>query len=78
MVGLVGPKMMRRPPPWWFVEKTRAGEGVTGHNVRYVLGFGLAGVIIAFLAIWIYFSLGRQPHDISVDPTGHPQSPISR
>lgn len=25
-----------------------ARDGVTGHNVRYVLGFGLAGVVIAF------------------------------
>ena len=25
-----------------------AREGVTGHDVRYVLGFGLAGVIVAF------------------------------
>ncbi|HLQ90150.1 MAG TPA: hypothetical protein VK148_08960 [Xanthobacteraceae bacterium] len=25
-----------------------ARQGVTGHNVRYVLGFGLLGVIIAF------------------------------
>ena len=53
-------------------QKTRIRAGVTGHNVRYVLGFSLAGVIIAFLAIWIYFSFGRQPNDISVDST--PQS----
>ena len=32
--------------------KTRGG--VTGHNVRYVLAFGLAGVIIAFIVIAIY------------------------
>jgi hypothetical protein len=32
---------------------TRARQGVTGHNVRYVLGFGLAGAI-AVLAV-IYF-----------------------
>jgi hypothetical protein len=30
-------------------------SGVTGHNVRYVLAFGLAGVIAAFAAIAIYF-----------------------
>jgi hypothetical protein len=34
--------------------KTRGG--VTGHNVRYVLAFGLAGVIIAFLLIAFYFA----------------------
>lgn len=27
----------------------------TGHNVRYVLAFGLAGVIIAFIVIALYF-----------------------
>jgi|SoiMethySBSTD1v2_1073268.scaffolds.fasta_scaffold229232_1 hypothetical protein len=30
---------------------TKARAGVTGHNVRYVLAYGLAGVIIAFLII---------------------------
>ena len=34
---------------------TKARGGVTGHNVRYVLAFGLAGVIIAFLLIGLYF-----------------------
>jgi hypothetical protein len=39
------------------VPTARARAGVTGHNVRYVLGFGLAGVVIAFLAIYlVYFS----------------------
>jgi len=35
--------------------KTNARAGVTGHHVRYVLAFGLAGVIIAFLFIGLYF-----------------------
>lgn len=34
---------------------TKARAGVTGHKVRYVLAFGLAGVIIAFLIIALYF-----------------------
>ncbi len=34
---------------------TEARQGVTGHNVRYVLGFGLAGVIVAFALIYIYY-----------------------
>jgi hypothetical protein len=34
---------------------TKARAGVTGHNVRYVLAFGLVGVIIAFLIIALYF-----------------------
>ena len=34
----------------------RARAGVTGHNVRYVLSFGLLAVIIAFaIAYLIYF-----------------------
>jgi hypothetical protein len=32
---------------------TRARQGVTGHNVRYVLVFGIVGVVILFaLAYW--------------------------
>ena len=38
---------------------TEARQGVTGHNVRYVLGFGIAGVVIvfaiAYLAVRGYF-----------------------
>jgi hypothetical protein len=30
-----------------------ARGGVTGHGVRYVLGFGLATAIVALSAIWI-------------------------
>ena len=33
---------------------TQARQGVTGHNVRYVLAFGVAGAIIA-LAIIAWF-----------------------
>jgi hypothetical protein len=33
----------------------RTRGGVIRHNVRYVLAFGLAGVIIAFIVIAIYF-----------------------
>ena len=28
-------------------------QAVTGHNVRYVLLFGIASVVIAFAMIWI-------------------------
>ena len=38
------------------VPTTKARQGVTGNNVRYVLGFGLAAVVIAFAVIFfIYF-----------------------
>lgn len=33
----------------------RARAGVTGHNVRYVLGFGLAGIIVAFIIVYLIF-----------------------
>jgi len=34
---------------------TEARQGVTGHNVRYVLLFGLGGVILAFALIYAVF-----------------------
>lgn len=34
---------------------TEARAGVTGHNVRYVLYFGLAGVVVAFALIYAAF-----------------------
>jgi hypothetical protein len=30
----------------------QARQGVTGHNVRYVLGFGLAGAVIGHRGDW--------------------------
>ena len=44
------------------VPKTKARGGVTGHNVRYVLTFGLMGVIAAFIALGIYYGLGDKPN----------------
>jgi hypothetical protein len=39
------------------VPARQARQGVTGHNVRYVLGFSIAAVIIVFGIIWlIYFA----------------------
>jgi hypothetical protein len=34
---------------------TEAREGVTGHNVRYVLIVSLVGVVLVFGALWLYF-----------------------
>ena len=36
-----------------------ARGGVTGHNVRYVLAYGLTGVILAFAAVWLYLGFDR-------------------
>ncbi len=34
----------------------QARQGVTGHNVRYVLGFSIAAVVIAFVIVYaVYF-----------------------
>jgi hypothetical protein len=37
------------------VPTQQARQGVTGHNVRYVLGFGIAGIVILFLIIWLAY-----------------------
>jgi hypothetical protein len=38
------------------VTTTEARAGVTGHNVRYVLFFGLGGVIVVFAGLLLFFS----------------------
>ena len=40
------------------VSTPRARAGVTGHNVRYVLGFGLIAVIIAFVIVYLVYFHG--------------------
>jgi hypothetical protein len=37
------------------ISETRARQGVTGHNVRYVLGASLLAVIAAFALIYYFF-----------------------
>lgn len=39
--------------------------GVTGHHVRYVLFFGLAGAILAFIGLAIYMGFDRLQQRIS-------------
>jgi len=34
--------------------KTEARQGVTGHNVRYVLGAGVTAVVVLFAIVYIY------------------------
>jgi hypothetical protein len=36
----------------------KARGGVTGHHVRYVLGFGLAGIIAAFIIMGLLYGFG--------------------
>jgi hypothetical protein len=33
----------------------QARAGVTGHNVRYVLAFGILAVVIAFLIVYLVY-----------------------
>ena len=40
------------------VSTNKARGGVTGHHVRYVLGFGLAGIILAFIVMGLLFGFG--------------------
>jgi hypothetical protein len=45
------------PQPHPVVSAQQARQGATGHNVRYVLGFGLAAVVIVFGIIYVaYFA----------------------
>ena len=37
------------------LSKVEARQGVTGHHVRYVLWFGLAAVIVVFVAIYLFY-----------------------
>jgi hypothetical protein len=37
------------------ISKVRARQGVTGHYVRYVLGFGLGGAIIALTVLCLFY-----------------------
>jgi hypothetical protein len=39
------------PPAPIVLHADEARQGVTGHNVRYVLGFGLFGTITAFVLL---------------------------
>lgn len=43
----------RRP----VISTRQARQGVTGHNVRLVLGFSLAAIVVVFAIIWmVYFA----------------------
>lgn len=41
----------RRP----IIPASRARQGVTGHNVRFVLGFGIAAIVVAFLILYVVY-----------------------
>jgi hypothetical protein len=37
------------------LRKDAARQGVTGHNVRYVLGMGLAAAMVVFVLIYAFY-----------------------
>jgi hypothetical protein len=48
------PQMQTRnnmPPAPTVLAADQARQGITGHNVRYVLGFGIAGTVISFIIV---------------------------
>ena len=62
------------------VSNTKARGGVTGHNVRYVLAFGLVGVVVAFMALGVYNGLGDKPNaapDSVTTPPGSQGAPAA-
>jgi hypothetical protein len=46
---------MNMPPAPTVLPVDQARQGVTGHNVRYVLGFGIAGTVISFIIVGFLF-----------------------
>ena len=38
------------------IETNKTRQGVTGHNVRYVLFLGIAGVVIGFVLVYLIVS----------------------
>jgi hypothetical protein len=37
------------------LSKVEAQQGVTGHNVRYVLWFGIAAAMVALAAVYLFY-----------------------
>ena len=45
----------RQTPPGPVIPTPRARAAVTGHNVRYVLAFGIAAIVVAFLIVYLVY-----------------------
>ncbi len=48
------PEFKLEQPPI-VVATQHARQGVTGHNVRFVLAFGTVGAVVALAVIWFVF-----------------------
>ena len=44
-----------RPEQRPVIGTQQARQGVTGHNVRLILGFSMAAVVLVFAIIWIVY-----------------------
>ena len=44
-----------RPEQHPVIRAQQARQGVTGQNVRFVLGFSMAAVVLVFAIIWIVY-----------------------
>jgi hypothetical protein len=50
------PTTQQRPvQPSPVIPTNEARQGVTGHNVRYVLGIGVAAIVVIFAGLWLYY-----------------------
>jgi uncharacterized membrane protein SpoIIM required for sporulation len=58
-----------RPLSSLTLEPNEARQGMTHHNVRYVLGISLGLIVLAFIVVYIMFFQGTAP------PTIPPPSP---
>ncbi len=47
--------MDRNEEPRTVVPTSEARQGVTGHNVRYVLTVGVAAIVVIFAGLWLYY-----------------------
>jgi hypothetical protein len=50
--------LIEKSPVATVLSTDQARQGVTGHNVRYVLGIGLTGAVIGFVAIGFLIAQG--------------------
>jgi hypothetical protein len=60
MSGNETPRSEPSPPPPDELDDAspmtnKVRQGVTGHNVRYVLLFGTIGVVVAFILVYVAF-----------------------
>jgi hypothetical protein len=51
VVGLISGAYLMQDETIQTISEDEARGGVTGHNVRYVLGAGLAAVIVSFMVM---------------------------